>query len=176
MFHGGGGPSGVPGAVSKNRRITGQRRKRTIHVLAPPPDPGHSAPIYPIFRGFLGADLVFLGFPFSDTDAKSSPSSTGKFFIFEERITEARFGLDKADSDEPEQDKPIPWDELSWGHFQLADATAAYLDSFTGTIKGLDGEELEEWNTNTSAVLRARITLQKPVRLAMHADQMIPNK
>ncbi|MCD4650320.1 MAG: hypothetical protein K8S56_00815 [Candidatus Cloacimonetes bacterium] len=148
----------------------------TIHI----PNAATTNPIYPIFRGSLGADLVFLGFPFSNKEAKSSSSSAGKFFVFEERITEARFGLDIADKSIPPSEIPddFDWDNLNWGHFQLAeiDKAGEYVDS-ADTIITVSTEAGEEsWDSETSAALRARITLQKPVRIAVHANQLIPDK
>ncbi len=144
-----------------------------LNLESLPPDPGHSDPIAPTFRGSLGADLVFFGFPFSVEEAKSSPGTTGKFFVFEERVTETRFGLDLQESDETISN----WDNLSWEDFGLVDKPGAYLDSSPIdhiTLEDAEDGEPEIWNENTSAALRARITMQKPVRLAIHADQMIP--
>jgi hypothetical protein len=129
-------------------------------------------PTYPIFRGSLGADLIFLGFPFSEEDAKSSKDeageymNTGKFFVLEERVAETRFGLDSADTPESPQEG---WNNLDWGHFQLVEGE--YLDESDTCVQGPDSEV---WDGDTSAALRARITLQKPARLIIHADQMIP--
>jgi len=160
------------------------------------PEFGHpsGAPDTPIFGGSLGADLVFMGFPFSEEDARSSLdedgtyTNTGKFFVLEERVTETRFGLDSADislvplgdppqGESPEDDQPDfeieDWDDLHWGYFQLAESDHAgkYLDVSESTIAGPDDEL---WDENTGAALRAEITLQKPARLVIHADQMMP--
>jgi len=137
-------------------------------------------PVFPIFRGSLGADLVFMGFPFDKDSARSKKKTdedkftqTGKFFVLEERVSEARFGLDSAESDE-KPDASIDWDNLNWGHFKLAKPepveNARFLDSAI-SISGCDGET---WDESTDAALRGRITLQKPARLAVHADQMLP--
>jgi hypothetical protein len=134
---------------------------------------------FPTFRGSLGSDLVFLGFPFAE--ARSSATSPGKFFVIEERVAEARFGLDVAPSSggvgqgtEIHLDR---WDQLSWEHVSLAgpEHAGAYLDMFDGTIS-CTGEGPDTWDETTSSAERARITLQKPVRIVIHADQLIPQR
>jgi hypothetical protein len=137
-----------------------------------------SSPTYPIFRGSLGADLVFLGFPFAKEDARSSDTNPGKFFVFEERISEARFGLDK--ESEPGN---INWDNLSWADFRLADSEDKYFDKdddcmgeYLDAAQCVLADSEKMWNENTSSAGRALITLQKPARLVVHADQMIPEE
>jgi hypothetical protein len=128
-------------------------------------------PVFPLFRGSLGADLVFLGFPFDEAAARSERAADGtvvrpgKFFVFEERASEPRFGLDVESDDPPGIGA---WSDLGWGHFALNGGQ--YLDASDATF-AVNGED---WNDQTDAALRARITLQKPVRLAVHADQMMP--
>lgn len=177
------------------------RNQATVVSLGTKIKTTESEPIYPTFRGSLGSDLVFLGFPFSREEARSSSTTTGKFIVFEERITEARFGLDlsmspQADNGDSSQKKGNAkivllgdskkgerqtvnvktWDNLSWEHFGLngPQQFGEYLDSSTISVNA--EKEDETWNDDTSSALRARITLQKPVRLAVHADQMIPDK
>ncbi|MCP4308888.1 MAG: hypothetical protein GY788_29250 [bacterium] len=149
-------------------------------------------PVYPIFKGSLGADLVFFGFPFTETEARgrprqhpsfrlsdddprAQPPTLGKFFVIEERVSEARFGLDSASESIQAQQGLVlnDWSGLDWGHFQLAESDCAgkFLDGSPTTISG---PRQEVWDGETSAALIARITLQKPVRLAIHADQMLP--
>lgn len=140
---------------------------------------GAIEPRFPVFRGSLGEDLIFIGFSFNADSARSVVDEAGhyiqcgKFFVFEERIGEARFGLDEAESSiKPAGD--VPLDNLSWGHFQLAEKEhyGKYLcDVFNDKIP-LTGDTV--WDENTDSASRARITLQKPVRLAIHADQLLP--
>ena len=136
-------------------------------------------PQFPVFRGALGEDLIFMGFSFDADSARSVLAEAGhytqygKFFVFEERIGEARFGLDEAESSiEPDGD--VPLDNLSWGHFQLAEKEhyGKYLADVFDVKIPLTGDTV--WNENTDSGSRARITLQKSVRLAIHADQLLP--
>ncbi len=142
---------------------------------------------YPLFRGSLGADLVFLGFSFSESQARSVSGVGGKFFVIEERVSEARFGLDVADVSVPTKFNPITvegWSNLNWGHFQLAEISKSgqYLDASPMTIR-LDAslnpsrnQFLEVWDQASSSALLARISSQRPARLVLHADQMLPEK
>lgn len=102
---------------------------------------------YPIFRGTLQPDVTFLGFDLTPTTAKANP---GWFFIIQEQPTEPRFGFDE---------------EVSFGartHVPVAPNPPAALKLPTGAV----------WRKNSAHM--AYITRQQPVRLAIHASQMIP--
>lgn len=134
-----------------------------------------SPPQYPIFRGSLGADLVFLGFPFYASQVKSSDSNPGKFFVFEERISEARFGLDVASQNKTASGQSRDMSNLNWGDFKLDNVTTL-TDAFGHFLDDCDiHPDYTVWNNDDSAALRANMTLQKPARLIVHADQMIPD-
>lgn len=133
--------------------------------------------VFPVFQAKLPPDLTFFGFPFSEEDARGVGAALGKYFVIEEQVLEPRFGLDLP-TDEPLE----RWDDLSWAHFGLEDADGSYLDS--GTIVGQPSEDdsNKEWNDDdtpenpaSSSAMRAWITLQKPVRIAVHAKQMLPD-
>lgn len=119
--------------------------------------------IFPIFRVTLPTDMTFFGFPFDPVDART------KFFIIEERVGEVRFGLDTS------TDVPLNhWNDLAWWHFGLHESYGAYLDA--GTLNNQPGTtEDKEWTNNSSSATRAWITMQKPVRVAIHGSQMIPD-
>lgn len=148
---------------------------------------------YPIFRGSLGADLSFMGFPFDETIARSREDDNypGIFFVLEERLSEARFGLDITDETSPEVNSITIEDkyQLAWNHFSLTEESAfgKYLD--LGGLKDENGnfittedpftidfsESGKNWNESTASALRAQITLQRPARLIIHADQILPD-
>jgi hypothetical protein len=105
---------------------------------------------FPVFEGALPPDIVFLGFPILADEA-------GEYFlVFEERITELRFGLDStAEGDGIEN--------LSWEHFAIAEGD--YLD-------GEQPEILRDtWN---SAAFIGKAMLQKQVRVAVELARMLP--
>lgn len=122
--------------------------------------------IYPIFRVTLPPDLTFFGFPFVPEEARD------KFFILEERVGEVRFGMDTPNGD----DAFSNWDDLSWDHFGYGVSSdtenyGVYLDVPPDVL--LPDTNKAEWNS-ASAAKRAWITMQKPVRIAVHGSQMLP--
>ena len=68
----------------------------------------------PIFRGTLSPDITFFGFNLSVDDARggTTDSPEGFFFVFQEQVTETRFGL------EPQSTGTVTsWADLSWTNF-----------------------------------------------------------
>lgn len=138
--------------------------------------------IFPSFRATLPPDLTFLGFCFSKDDACGDQGDNpGKFFIIEERVGEARFGLDM--SAENTSWENIDWSNLSWPHFGFNapegdedgnQGFGLYLDSPPTPLEA-NNDNVRLWANATSAK-RAQITLQKPVRMAILASEMIPGK
>jgi hypothetical protein len=130
--------------------------------------------IFPVFQATLPPDLTFFGFPFSEEDARGFGGGRGKYFVIEEQVLEPRFGLDVT------TDELLSWDDLSWTLFGLQEAFGSYLDESTIEKQPKDNSG-KEWNDDdtpekpaSSSATRAWITLQKPVRIAMHAKQMLP--
>ena len=101
---------------------------------------------YPIFRGTLQPDITFLGFDLTGPVAKADP---GWFFIIQEQPTEPRFGFDK------------PEDFGARTHVSVLSNPPASLELQGGV-----------WGKNSAHM--AVITRQQPVRIAIHATQMIP--
>jgi hypothetical protein len=101
----------------------------------------------PIFRGTLQPDVTFLGFDLTSTVAKAN---LGWFFIIQEQPTEPRFGFDE---------------DVSFGtrtHVSVAEPPPASLKLPPGAV----------WRKNSAHM--AVITRQQPVRIAIHATQMVP--
>lgn len=116
----------------------------------------------PTFRVTLPPDLTLFGFPLPEQEARN------RFFIIEEHIEEPRFGLDERVG----QALNI-WDDLSWEHFDLHDKPGHYLDS--GTLASAPADPCgQQWNATSSSAVRAWITLQKPVRIAMLGSDLMP--
>jgi hypothetical protein len=125
----------------------------------------------------LPPDVTFLGFDLDKKTAWGCEGELGWYFVLEERVSEARFGLDaplKNESKAPEDDS-ILLDDLSWSHFGLENDSDSnydtYLDDAPVTSLEINGDS---WNGDSSSAIRARTTLQKPVRIAIHARQMLP--
>ena len=128
-----------------------------------------NAEVHPLFRGTLKPDVTFLGFPMHPPDATGDP---GMFFVIQEHPTEPRFGLDAPlfGNDLPALDSS--WDQLNWGHLAHTPEelkALSYVSIATGPAKEFDHVA---WGKN--AAHQALITLQRPVRVAIHASQLIP--
>jgi hypothetical protein len=90
--------------------------------------PGNVA--YPFFAGSLLTDIRFFGFSLTEAGARSGPAGPGYFFVFQQQLTETRFG-------------PGPSGPPALG----AGVTSADV---------------------------AVATLRRPVRVAIHADDLLP--
>jgi hypothetical protein len=121
---------------------------------------------HPLFRGSLNPDVTFLGFDLKKEDALADP---GWFFVIQEQPTEPRFGMDVADFT-----KPLPtlttWNNLSWRHLA---GTQAELSAITyASVKTPLGKIAPaEWGRNSAH--QAFITLQRPVRIGIHAKELL---
>ena len=122
---------------------------------------------HPLFRGTLKPDVTFLGFDLTRTDALADP---GWFFVIQEQPTEPRFGLDAADFT---RDLPAltSWNKLSWRHLAH---TEAELQALTHASAGTVLPTLAGVTWGKTAAHQAFITMQRPVRVAIHARQLIP--
>ena len=111
----------------------------------------------------------------------------GWYFIMEERVSETRFGLDEIKSENSEK---FEWDDLTWGHFKKEEVESGdYLDGlkpdlgdekkevepgdYLDSLKpDLGDEYIDEWNDGSANI--AWITMQKPVRIIIHANRILP--
>jgi hypothetical protein len=131
--------------------------------------------VFPVFRVNMPADLTFFSFPFTEESARGAGEALGMYFLIEEEVAQPRFGLD-APTTGPLQ----RWDDLSWSHFGLGESIGAYLDSGTLENQPTQDSSAKQWSDDDSAgsesssATRAWITMQKPVRIAIHANKMIP--
>lgn len=123
-------------------------------------------------------------------------NDAGWFFVIEERVSETRFGLDAYLETDGFITDAESWDNLSWGHLYKKNdsgdlishlSTAGYIKTTgeIGTIIDPDKAPRHDLGDPTdvdselywggqSANL-AHITMQKPVRIAIHADDMMPS-
>jgi hypothetical protein len=127
--------------------------------------------VYPLFRGTLPPDVTFIGFPIQESEVRGHP---GWFFILQQQPGEPQFGLDAPGSF---GGVATNLNALSWGHL-VSDAAALRALHHVSTQRGTDGLPNTsgfppgvEWGKNAAHM--ARITLQRPVRVAMHAAQML---
>jgi hypothetical protein len=133
--------------------------------------------IQPVFYGTLRPDLTFFGFPFTVEDARGSASyPDGVYLVIEELVSEARFGLDL-----PTNEATAPpaleddWENFNWSHLQPP-AGGPYTrfaeNTYINDKIPSDATATPRWATSSGTV--AWITLQRPTRIVVHADQMIP--
>lgn len=133
---------------------------------------------YPMFSGSLGSETTFLGFDITDDEARGMGANPyGWYFVIEERVSEARFGMDLNSGNLVTQ--LDSWDNLSWNHIPNNAANATQCIEYDNYINDktppapINNEGLD-WNSSSGDI--ARITLQKPVRIVIHAGKMIPDK
>jgi hypothetical protein len=123
--------------------------------------------LHPLFRGTLKPDITFLGFNLNKDIAIADP---GWFFVIQEQPTEPRFGMDAADFDAPLPELTT-WNALSWRHLANTPEQLQAL-SHASVTAALPIIDKAEWGRNSAH--QAYITLQRPVRIAIHAKDMIP--
>jgi hypothetical protein len=131
---------------------------------------------YPLFRGSLEPDVTFLGFDLSRKQALGEGSDPGWFFILQEQPSAPRFGLDKADGFAGTIAKPATWSDLSWGHLAADQAEFDRLSHVPaeGALPDTSGITQPPgivWGKNAAHLAYA--TYQQPVRIAIHAGDMI---
>jgi len=128
---------------------------------------------HPLFRGTLKPDVTFLGFNLTDAEALGNPPNdpNGWFFVIQQQPTEPRFGLDVADFVTPPQPPSLTtWNDLSWRHFVKTENELKVLVHVSANAMF---PEIDHVKWGKSAAHQAFITLQRPVRIAIHAKQMI---
>ncbi|MBL8683809.1 MAG: hypothetical protein JNK05_31845 [Myxococcales bacterium] len=164
-------PRGASSSVGETRLVLlvrGEilRRYPNATIYATRERATREEPHYPLFRGELPPDVVFVGFDLT----VDTLFSGGWYFVFEEPAIEARFGLDESAA-------PLrSWGDLSWPAVGVA--VGSY---FRGSIER-DGARSElaledrtpAWPAGqaTSAAF-ANITHQKPVRILIPAEQLL---
>ncbi|MEZ0387662.1 MAG: hypothetical protein ACAI34_11375 [Verrucomicrobium sp.] len=142
---------------------------------------------HPLFTGRLDPDVSFFGFKLKVDEAKGTDGGQGWFFVLQEQPSEPRFGLDVASS--AFGDPLGAWRDLSWGHLAADSAGLAGLSHVnldaqlpdTRVVVPLSGDPAVVWHggsglgaAGTKASDLAFITLQRPVRVAIHGSQMLP--
>lgn len=141
----------------------------------------------PVLAGELAPGIVFYGFDLDVDQARGAALGTpgrgdpGWFFVLEEQPRGIRFGLDNPDRVGGEVRgrgvAPASWDDLTWANVASADAQEAptFVDLAatpwlrSAALPGAGGTD--EWGTDAAG--QARITVQRPVQLKVHASAML---
>jgi len=133
----------------------------------------------PLFRGRLLPDVHFLGFELTEADARGSTEAEadqGWYFVVQQQPSEPRFGLDEAGQFADTLLAPTKWNDLTWGHLaNEADFASMTTISLAGSLP--DTTQIQQppgvaWGSNGAHM--AFITLQRPVRVVIHARLMLP--
>ncbi|HXS96639.1 MAG TPA: hypothetical protein VN736_18690 [Candidatus Limnocylindrales bacterium] len=119
---------------------------------------------FPIFRGEIGADIVFFGFDIADPQgAATPPGDAGWFFVIQEHLTEPRFGLEPQNSTEPQTD---------WPSFRFNDSlmNGNFLNPLAHVTPPA-GADAARWGASAAAM--ADILTRTPVQVAIHARALL---
>jgi hypothetical protein len=107
--------------------------------------------IFPIFDGKMEPDINFVGFPITPAAAVGSGGNPGYFVVIQEHPTEPRFGLDASVS-------------------TTLGATKSHLAIGTAPPAGVPLKG-RIWGRNSAHM--AEITRRLPVRITIHASQLV---
>ena len=126
----------------------------------------------PLFAGTLKPDMTFVGFDLTVEEARGEGGDAGWFFVIEQQPTEPRFGLDPPDTFGRDPATIGSWNDLSWG--DLVETEAQFNKLSHVSVDGrLSGKQIgpAAWARNGGHM--AAVTLQRPVRVALHAVDLL---
>jgi hypothetical protein len=137
---------------------------------------------YPLFRGSASPDVVFFGFDLTTAAARGTDPDPGWFFVIQQQPGEPDFGLDLPKDIIPQPPRVTDWNQLTWRHLvQSAAELSAITHVKVGVKPASPPPSLPDTSANppgahwgANGAHMARITLQKPVRIAILARQMLP--
>jgi hypothetical protein len=143
-----------------------------------------SKEMHPLYKATLSPDITLMGFDLDEATARGSTrpgQPQGWFFVFQQNPGEPRFGLEP--SPEPYAVPTVDqWNVLSWANFAATENALQQL-TFLGTgtapqnvaiVESADnpGDSQNAWNRDSAQT--AFILLNRPARIAIHAELMLP--
>jgi len=144
---------------------------------------------HPLFRGTLEPDVTFLGFDLTAAEVRGveDPQSTdqGWYFVLQEQPSEPRFGLDVPSG--AFGGIATSWSDLSWSNLAATDEELQSLIHIDLDADLPDTRQVVQaggaaWHasqglghTGATGAHLAYITLQQPMRVALHGSDMIRN-
>jgi hypothetical protein len=133
----------------------------TIYAAAATADGGLDprVRVAPSFRGVVPPDVTFVGFPLTEEAVRD-----GWHVVFEEHPGEPRFGFD-----EQGPATPTTPDELAWTHVPLT--VSGHVD-VSRPLEAAGDDLQAAWGRDAAGM--ARLALQKPFRVAIHASTLLP--
>lgn len=129
---------------------------------------------FPLYGAKVYPDIHFFGFDLTAPQARggsgqNDTDDAGWFFVLEERPGEPRFGLDTTDTASPPP--PATWNDLTWNHVQKE---AGHIKLGAAIIvPGAANPEGVAWSQATTSADLAYILYQDPMRIAVHASDML---
>ncbi len=118
----------------------------------------------PVFAGQFSPDYTLAGFDLTDREVVED---SGWYFVLEEQPTEPRFGLDEPGSPLSRKRRTTS-DDLSWDIVNTLPG-----GHLTITKSGLENRAFDKAIFGKNSAHLARITLQKPMRVAIHARSIL---
>jgi hypothetical protein len=152
-----------------------QRYPGTVIYASPavnPLTPGEEKR-YPVFRAALGPDVTCLGFNLTPDQVRGGEEDPGWFFLLEQPPGQPRFGLDESAETGRDPATLTSWNQLAWG--DVVEGGEALATMSHVKVEGrLLGHRIGglEWGLNAGHM--AAITLQRPVRVLLHASKLLP--
>jgi hypothetical protein len=139
---------------------------------------------HPLYRGTLSPDITFFGFDLTLAEARGNTHdhndpNQGWFFVFQQQPGEPRFGL------EPDAPGVVhEWNDLSWANLAADQGALDALEQlpFTAALHGnvaINGsgdhpnDPSNGWGVDSAQ--SAYVLLRRPVRIAVHAETMLPH-
>jgi hypothetical protein len=154
-------------------RLVGHLSEALIYLSQAVPDGPYRMPgpnqLAPVFRGTAGVDTAYLGFEIAPEVLGGSGRGTdlGWYLVIQEIEGAPRFGFD-----EGTPDKLNTWNDAAWGLVGLT-APGGYVSLAAKKLNPATPANLV-WGGGSAHM--ASITLQRPVRVSIHASLLLPPK
>ena len=130
----------------------------------------------PLFRGQLLPDVTFVGFDLTEEQVRRDKTDAGWWFVIAQQPTEPRFRMEPTSFPAPAL---TSWNDLSWAHV-AADAPSRQALAYAPTkpfppgsaaTLARPGPEGVTWGTGSG--VQAHLKFRQPVRVAIHATDML---
>ena len=144
---------------------------------------------HPLYSGTLSPDLTFFGFDLTKEEALGNTKDhndpdQGWFFVFQQQPGEPRFGLEPPPEGGFANPKIEKWNDLSWANLVAGESELDALQNLpvAGSLHGTvaieetaenPGDKANKWGADAAQL--AFIALRRPVRVAVHAETMLPH-
>lgn len=149
--------------------------------------------MFPEFSGRLDPDIMFFGFDLDEDQARYATEAgeenpdnedpeaddAGWFFVLEEPPAEPRFGLQTIQDDDGEDNDTEEGEEphepmATPGEYVTLSDPPSWMGEYLSDVVYYGDEPTPEWDHNSAHM--AEITWRTPVRVAIHASEMLPEE